>query len=141
MPDMRELKSETAYFMALQEGENARVYLKDDVDAVLAAKDAEIARLKERKSPEDLNTLKARTTALLNDKEHPLSKEVRAVIEGWRDRSYRDYFLYSDVCEAYQELERRHRAVDNEGHAGVLEKLAVCVMAVFEKAFTLFRRA
>jgi len=46
------LKSETAYFMMLQEGEEARVYLKDDVDPVLAAKDAEIARLKNRKSPD-----------------------------------------------------------------------------------------
>lgn len=40
------LKSEMAYFMMLQEGEEARVYLKDDVDAVLTEKDAEIARLK-----------------------------------------------------------------------------------------------
>lgn len=40
------LKSETAYFMMLQEGEEARVYLKDDVDKVIAEKDAEIARLK-----------------------------------------------------------------------------------------------
>ena len=52
MEDKTHLKSETAYFMMLQEGEEARVYLKDDVDAVLAAKDAEIARLKERKSPD-----------------------------------------------------------------------------------------
>lgn len=47
MEDKTRLKSETAYFMMLQEGEEARVYLKDDVDAVIAAKDAEIARLKE----------------------------------------------------------------------------------------------
>lgn len=52
MEDKTRLKSETAYFMMLQEGEEARVYLKDDVDAALAAKDAEIARLKERKSPD-----------------------------------------------------------------------------------------
>ena len=52
MEDKTNLKSETAYFMMLQEGEEARVYLKDDVDAVIAAKDAEIARLKERKSPD-----------------------------------------------------------------------------------------
>lgn len=52
MKDKTRLKSETAYFMMLQEGEEARVYLKDDVDAILAAKDAEIARLKERKSPD-----------------------------------------------------------------------------------------
>lgn len=42
------LKSETAYFMMLQEGEEARVYLKDDVDAVLAEKDAEIQALKQK---------------------------------------------------------------------------------------------
>lgn len=52
MEDKMQLKSETAYFMMLQEGEEARVYLKDDVDAVIAAKDAEIARLKARKSPD-----------------------------------------------------------------------------------------
>lgn len=52
MDDKVRLKSETAYFMMLQKGEEARVYLKDDVDAVLAAKDAEITRLKERKPPE-----------------------------------------------------------------------------------------
>lgn len=52
MEDKTRLKSETAYFMMLQEGEEARVYLKADVDAVLAEKDAEIARLKERKSPD-----------------------------------------------------------------------------------------
>ena len=45
MEDKTHLKSETAYFMMLQEGEEARVYLKDDVDAVIAAKDAEIASL------------------------------------------------------------------------------------------------
>ena len=42
------LKSETAYFMMLQEGEEARVYLKDDVDAALAEKDAEIQALKQK---------------------------------------------------------------------------------------------
>lgn len=46
MEDKTRLKSETAYFMMLQEGEEARVYLKADVDAVLAEKDAEIARLR-----------------------------------------------------------------------------------------------
>lgn len=46
MEDKTNLKSETAYFMMLQEGEEARVYLKADVDAVIAAKDAEIASLK-----------------------------------------------------------------------------------------------
>ena len=51
------LKSETAYFMMLQEGEEARVYLKDDVDAILSEKDAEIARLKERKSPDIVDAL------------------------------------------------------------------------------------
>ena len=45
MEDKTRLKSETAYFMMLQEGEEARVYLKSDVDAVLAEKDAEIASL------------------------------------------------------------------------------------------------
>lgn len=57
MEDKTRLKSETAYFMMLQEGEEARVYLKDDVDAVLAEKDAEIARLKERKSPDIADAL------------------------------------------------------------------------------------
>lgn len=57
MADKMHLKSETAYFMMLQEGEEARVYLKDDVDAVLAEKDAEIARLKERKSPDIADAL------------------------------------------------------------------------------------
>lgn len=52
MEDKMHLKSETAYFMMLQEGEEARVYLKDDVDAVIAEKDAEIARLKARKTPD-----------------------------------------------------------------------------------------
>lgn len=52
MEDKMQLKSETAYFMMLQEGEEARVYLKDDVDAAIAAKDAEIARLKALKSPD-----------------------------------------------------------------------------------------
>lgn len=32
----KELKSEMAYFMMLQEGESARVYLKEDVDNLLA---------------------------------------------------------------------------------------------------------
>jgi len=52
MEDKMHLKSETAYFMMLQEGEEARVYLKDDVDAVLAAKDRKIAELKNRVSPD-----------------------------------------------------------------------------------------
>lgn len=65
MDDKMHLKSETAYFMMLQKGEEARVYLKDDVDAVLAAKDAEITRLKERKSPDIADALALRPAGKL----------------------------------------------------------------------------
>lgn len=88
----------------------------------------------------ELNDLKARTTALLTDKEHPLPNEVRAVIESWRDCSYHNYYLYVEVCEAYQELELRYHEMGNEGHTSIFEKFGVCIMAVFEKVFTMFRR-
>lgn len=60
------LKSETAYFMMLQEGEEARVYLKDDVDAALAEKDAEIDRLK--KMTGNLDNTFGEAVAELKDK-------------------------------------------------------------------------
>ena len=89
---------------------------------------------------DDFETLKAKTTKLLNDKEHPLPKEVRAVIESWRNRSYHTYYSYEEVCEANRELELRCHEMSNKEPTSISEKFVECVIVVFEKVFMMFRR-
>lgn len=59
--------------------------------------------------PLTFKDLKARTTALIQDKKHPLAPEVRRVVEGWRS------LAYDNGCECC-ELRQRIIELEVENH-------------------------
>ena len=145
---MSELKRYKAY-----EFGSAYVYHINEVDALIAEKDAEIAKLKvENENLKESNgflrsgfscgegfeKLKARTTSLIHDK--AITPEVRRLLEKWRDCAYHSYHLYAEECEAYQEIILKYHEMSIKRHMTTFEKFGICVMAVIEKFSTMFRR-
>lgn len=104
---MSELKSETAYFMSLQEGENAMVCLKSEVDKVIADLEQKLAaaqqvlRLNEPNALysnlETMDRLKHEIDVVARRERHHKYKRCLAMAQEWRSlASY--YGMRASCC-------------------------------------------